>query len=141
MPRQYTFKSEHGKVKYNLTMLPGCCGIALVYNVDFIINNNEEYWNKTKIIKHRKLLFKQFNKFLTRSTKPFDLNRCKIIISDSTNRAPDDSDLYTPVDFCTYMKWKKIGTRRYNPKSGNHIQLWEKNRTVKHDDFFDAWRI
>jgi len=113
--QRLTFKSKHGIVHAFVCMLPGCCGIAVVYNVEFFPDGwvDEKYRNK---------LYKDFDNYLKTSDSPYHLDRSKIIMSDYVGGEIDR--------FVKYVKTWKISEANYNGKSSNKIRTYECTRKV-----------
>jgi len=115
--QQISYNSKYGTVHAKVTMLPGCCGVAVVYDVGFFPHNRDcEY----KFARNK--LYKEFDTYLRTSNSPYHLDRSKIIMSDYVGGEIDT--------FVKYVKTWKISAANSNGKSGNKIRTYECTRRV-----------
>ena len=124
-------KLDNGKVYCLIEGLSGCCGIVLIYYIRFYPTT------PSRILK----LYKDFHEYLTATwgsasykdtdnsgdTKPRELHRCKLLISDAMYGEEEDMRWY-PAQFCRKMGWDEIGTPCLNPSSNNKVIMFEWNR-------------
>ncbi len=105
------FTSSNGNVIFNVDKMVGCCGVAIVYSVRF-----HEVYNKAAF-------YEEFHTFLSTQTGIYDLDRCKVLMSDSV-RTGNGPSIY---DFCTTKEWM-VGEPTFNRKSGNQVVVFELSR-------------
>jgi len=114
------FRSKNGRVDYYTCGLPGCCGITVVYDIDFYDHDKRNFQK----------LFKDWHKHLTKDHSGWNgegyLCRGKLIISDATTG--EDSVGPYPAKFCRDMGWDELGTKQYNSNSGRWVTMFEYNR-------------
>jgi len=105
------FETPDGYVRFDVTKLPGCCGVAVVHDVSFRQVNNKERF------------YRALNNHLKTTTDPFDLDRCKLVMTDRTRESMQPS-IY---DFCTDQEWME-GEHTFNRKSGQDVVIFELSR-------------
>ena len=105
-----------GSVEFDVDKLWGCCGVAVVYDVSFRPNN----YNRAGRI----ALYEAFYKHITTAGQPYDLNRVKIMMSDSVGGT---NCIY---EFCMEVGGWEYGKDTHNPKSGNDVRVFEVNREI-----------
>lgn len=111
MTDKVVFEGSNGSVQMYVDKMPGCCGVAVVHTVRWVG------------VKNKQKLYEEYNNFLKTATNPFQLDRCKIVMTD--NDSPDKNP--SIYDFCTTMGWME-GEHTPNKKSGNKVVLFELNR-------------
>jgi len=105
------YDSANGSCKCMLEVLPGSCSTALLHGWVFYLASGA----KTP------KFFKQLQRVLV-SSKNFDLNRSKLLIS-----AVVGSTLET---FAEVNDWTGDESQ-FNGKSGNHVRIWTFNRGIR----------
>lgn len=103
------FSNKFGSCNFNVQMLPGCCGVALLYNVGFYTHESER-------------LMKSLGDYLKHATR-FELNRAKMQVAAIEGSMLDD--------FCKINKWRG-DEAILNAKSGNKVIVYTLNRGVKY---------
>ncbi len=111
------FIGSYGTVLFNVGKMAGCCGVAIVYSVRF-----HDVYNKAA-------LYEEFHTFLSTQTDIYDLDRCKVLMSDSVRTSTDPS-IY---DFCTTKEWM-VGEPTFNRKSGNQVVVFELSRQTSRNN-------
>lgn len=111
MSRQ-TFETTNGSVAFNVDKMHGCCGAAVVYSV---------MWRR---IVDRDAFYKEFHHHLKNATQPFDLDRCKVIMSDAVRK----THMPSIYNFCLSSDEWAYGDPSFNKKSGNEVIVFELNR-------------
>lgn len=121
-----------GQVRARAQMMPGCCGVALVYDVSFYIwrKNSSAGRNRLTYVESGqhyrypqiKKLYKEFDKFIRTSPEPYDLNRARVVMADQHN-----GDIDRMV---RYVGGWDIGKKIYNSKSYHYTYTYEHKRKV-----------
>lgn len=104
------FSNKFGECSFYVQMLPGCCGVTLLYNWSFYTTKTDKF-------------FLSLGKYLKRTTR-FELDRAKMQVA-----ATEGSRL---ADFCEANKWKG-DEAAFNSKSGNNVIVYTLNRGVKNN--------
>lgn len=116
--------NQYGSVRATVIMLPGCCGIALVYNVRFRVKGkNRKYIHEgNEYKKSLNTLHQAFDQMLKNDKEPFHLNRARVLMADRVGGEIDG--------FVNSVKGWKRGRTIYNPKSCNKTRTYECSRKV-----------
>ena len=105
------FENEDGGVRFDVNKMHGCCGVAVVHDVRFLpMQNKERFYNA-------------FHAHLRTATEPFDLDRCKVVMTDRVR----ESLVPSIYDFCTTAGWME-GEHTPNRKSGHSVVIFELSR-------------
>lgn len=124
------FECEYGSVEYEFEEMPGCCGVGILYDIDFRPNKRRDI----------KKLYEAFDDYIF--NKPtqgngFDidynhrdaLSKSKLLMSDGV--APQGPIYWCSIAaFCRHTGWME-GTARKNFNSGNNVIVFEKDRPQK----------
>jgi len=105
------YRTENGTVSFNVNKMHGCCGVAVVHGVNFGVMAN------------KRAFYAEFNTFLKDATDPFNLDRCKVVMTDRVR----ESLVPSIYDFCTSAGWME-GEHTPNRKSGHSVVIFELSR-------------
>lgn len=119
--RHVTVQCEDGKVHFKIDTWQSFCGGTIIYNVKFDLRENDEPCKLR--------LYKNFLEFLQRDQQVGKLNRSKVFLADKVrkHRFEYETSMY---DFCMTFDEFLHGEPMPNPNSGNHVLVFELDRTV-----------
>lgn len=126
---EYKVITDFGTVSFGIEQLIGCCGVSVIYDVNFIalpknkVKLYDYFYNE--VIFGEKDLVTDFNHWgdrglISRDSEDWCVN--KFIMSDYIEQIPPCIH-----DFCAHIR-AYYGDLSFNPNSGNHIQVYEISR-------------
>lgn len=122
----WIFKNENGAIQYGNSMMQGCCGVGVVYNVTFgnIKEGMEEQF------------YKDVEEHLLSDNVSGNLHRGSIMMSDAVGgeRNKQEKGIPSIYEMCTVLGWEKT-SQYYNPRSGNYIVVFIKEKDNKSSVF------
>lgn len=118
------FETHNGRVEMWISKMPGFCGAAVVHDVEFKPHKKTGMFNK-------RLFYKDFYNYLKTSGTPFNLNRCKILMTDYVNHknqlVEGGPSIY---DFCMNTPNWYVGPETLNGKTSRKVVVFELERAV-----------
>lgn len=100
---QALYTTKGGKVHFKFQKLPGCCGVALLFDVSFLPDVNTQ--------EARENLYKRFHKYVMASKGHFQIRRCILMMTDY-----DGGEI---SECCRLNGWNETPPV-FNVKSGNN---------------------
>jgi len=107
-------ETQYGKFTFYVDNLHSCCGVAVVHGCRFYKDR----------LADRIDFYNAIHKELVNREEPYDLARCKLLMSDAVRSETSRKRYCSIYDFCMSMGWT-YGPATFNRKSGNKMVLFE----------------